>query len=139
MIILLYLVGILALSVLVSWWFLLGIVLPAIKLPMLLRRARVLKVLASDYQYEFPATAPQAYTLNAMERETRSQNLGDEELATLFMGVMVNSLASDDAEVKAFAQRVGENAARLARRQSISEGVHAQIREIVAQKVSSAV
>jgi hypothetical protein len=139
MTILLYLVGILALSIFVSWWFLLGLALPALKLPMLLRRARVLKVLASEYQYEFPASAPQAYTLNRIERETRSQKLRDEELATLFMGVMVNSLDPEVEEVTAFARRVGENAARLALQQSISHGVHAQLREIVTQKVGSAV
>lgn len=84
MIILLYVAGILALSIFVSWWFILALLLPAFKLPMLLRRARVLKVLASEFQYEFPATAPQAYTLNRMERETRSRKLKAEELATLF-------------------------------------------------------
>ena len=106
---------------------------------MLLRRTRVLKVLASEYQYEFPATAPQAYTLNRMERETRPQNLSDEELATLFMGVMVNSLLSDDEAARCFARRVGENAERLAGSRSISEAVHEQLRYVVSQKVGRAV
>lgn len=138
MIILLYVTGILALSIFVSWWFILALLLPAFKLPMLLRRARVLKVLASEFQYEFPATAPQAHTLNRMERETRSLNLRDEELATLFMAMMVNSLLDADDEVKAFARRVRENASRLLRQGAISQATYSELDEVVQQKLGRA-
>lgn len=138
MIILLYVAGTLALSIFVSWWFILALLLPALKLPMLLRRARVLKVLASEFQYEFPATAPQADTLNRMERETRSQKLKDEELATLFMAVMVNSLMDADDEVKAFALRVRDNAGRLLAQGAISQAAYAELQEVVQEKVGRA-
>ena len=83
------------LSLFVSWWFLLALpMLLVLKLPMLFRRARILEVLVREYQYDFPPKAPQAYTLNRIERDTRRQNLSDYELATLFMTVMCNSLSS---------------------------------------------
>ncbi len=138
MIILLYVAGILALSIFVSWWFILALLLPAFKLPVLLRRARVLKVLALEFQYEFAAAAPQAHTLNRMERETRSRKLRDEELATLFMAVMISSLLDADDDVKAFARRVHDNASRLLGQGAISQAAYSELDEVVQQKVGRA-
>ena len=139
MILTFYAIGILALSAFVNWWFLLGLLALAIKLPMLMKRSRVLNVLTAEYQYTFPATAPQAFTLNRMERETRSKNLRDEELATLFMAVMINSLMSDDDEAKAFTGRVAANAARLASAGAISGEVYADFNAVAQQKLGKAV
>ena len=109
-----YILTILTFGWLVSWWFLLAIPLFLIlKLPMLFRRARVLEVLAREYDYEFPTNAPQAYTLNQLERATRGKNLSAHDTATLFMAIMCNSFLSKDSEVIAFRSTVLENARRL--------------------------
>ena len=49
MILTFYAIGILALSAFVNWWFLLGLLALAIKLPMLMKRSRVLNVLTAEY------------------------------------------------------------------------------------------
>jgi hypothetical protein len=140
LIFLFYVTVIITLSIFVSWWFILGIVLPAFKLPVLLKRARVLKILATEYQYEFSATAPQAHTLIRMERETRPQELSDEELATLFMAEMVSTLwPNDDGahenDIRGFAKCVRDNATRLAIQGSISPTICAQLEEILQQRI----
>ncbi len=138
MILQLYAVGILALAIFVNWWFLLGLLLLIVKLPVVWKRARILNVLKVEHQYEFPATAPQAFTLNRLERETRSQKLKAEELATMFMAVMVNSLMSSDQEAKAFTIRVAANAARLAVNGAISDAIYEEFSEVVRKKIGSA-
>jgi hypothetical protein len=132
MTLLLYVALVLSLCIFVSWWFLAALIVPALKLPMLLKRARVLKVLASDYDYQFPARSPQASTLNRMERETRSRKLSDTDLATLFMAVMVDSLGSDsNDDAKAFARRVQNTALRLRWQGLVSDSTYACLEDAV--------
>lgn len=137
-IVLLYVAAVITLSIFVNWWFVLALVPLAFSLPGLFKRLRVLKVLASEYQYDFAATSPQAFTLNRMERETRSQKLNDEELATLFMARMVNSLMSDGEEGRVFAKRVRYNAARLSANGSISGTIYVHFLAAVQEKVGRA-
>lgn len=126
----------------VSWWFLLALpLLLLLKVPMLLRRARVLAVLAREYQYEFPPRAPQAFTLNQMERDSRKLKLNDHELATYFMAVMCNALTSSDSldheqrqDERTFCRKVHSNALRLRASSVISEDSLSMLSDIVLKK-----
>ena len=93
-------------------------------------------ILAREYQYEFPAKAPQAYTLNDVERTTRKQKLTDYEIATLFMAVMCNSLFSDSPDVRAFCEKVHYNAIRLHYVDKvISADIFTQLSDVVQSKI----
>ncbi len=133
---------ILVASYFVSWWFLFLFVPIVLKLPMLVRRAKALQVLKEEYGYEYPASAPQAKTLNMIERDTRKQKISAEELATMFMTVMVNSLPdprdqSEHDEIRDFSMKIYHNASRLClQRNAISYATYGQLAEVIEKKLN---
>ena len=134
--------SVLALGYFVSWWFLLLFIPIGLKLPMLFRRAKALKVLKDEYGYEYPASAPQAKTLNMIERDTRQSKFSAEELATMFMTVMINSLPnpanqSETEEIRAFSKRVYMNASRLYMQQAISTDSFFQLQSVIENKLGA--
>jgi hypothetical protein len=130
----------------VNWWVLLALpLLLLLKVPMLLRRARVLAVLDLEYEYTFPPRAPQAFTLNQMERDSRKLKLNDHELATYFMAVMCNTLTSSDSldheqrqDQKVFCRKVHSNAMRLRASSVISEDLFSMLNDVVREKIRGA-
>ena len=125
----------------VNYWFFAGLILLwLIKLPRLLKKSRVMSILAQEYQYEFGATSTQAFTLNKIERESRKENWNEYELATVFMTVMVNSLFEIeelDEETKKFVLRTYDNARRLCSvHNKISNDIFSDLHLVTSQKLA---
>lgn len=126
-----YIGAVVALAAFVTWWILLALALPILVLPGLMRKARVMQVLAEEFDYEFSATSPQASTLNQMMKSKQFKGYSAEDVATYFMAVMVNTLQPSSTEEIGFSIRVLSNATRLRTRGVISDEAINALAEVV--------